>query len=57
MDNLSIDQSMVSFTTNESDSYALEEALQIKEKSGGEVVALTLGKESIQVVKDALAKG
>ena len=58
MDNLSIDQNMVSFTTNESDSYALEEALQIKEKSGGEVVALTLGKESsIQVVKDALAKG
>lgn len=58
MDNLSIDQNIVSFATNESDSYALEEALQIKEKIGGEVVALTFGKESsLQVVKDALAKG
>ena len=58
MDNLSIDQNIVSFTTNESDSYALEEALQIKEKLGGEVVVLTFGKESsLQVVKDALAKG
>ena len=28
LDNLSIDQNIVSFTTNESDSYALEEALQ-----------------------------
>ncbi len=58
LDNLSIDESLVSFTTNECDSYSLEEALQIKEKSGGEVVVCTLGKESaLQVVKDALAKG
>ena len=58
MDNLSIDESIVSFTTNESDAYALEEALQIKEKTDGEVVICTFGKESaIQVVKDGLAKG
>jgi len=58
LDNLSIDQNIVSFTTNESDSYALEEALQIKEKIGGEVIAITFGKESsLQVIKDALAKG
>ena len=30
MDNLSIDESIVSFTTNESDAYALEQAIQIK---------------------------
>ena len=58
MDNLSIDESIVSFTTNESDAYALEEALQIKEKTDGEVVICTFGKDSaIQVVKDGLAKG
>tara|TARA_Y100001970_G_C14213073_1_gene848035 strand:+ start:1626 stop:2405 length:780 start_codon:yes stop_codon:yes gene_type:complete len=58
MDNLSIDENIVSFATNESDSYALEEALQIKEKLSGEVVAITFGKESsTQVIKDALAKG
>ena len=58
MDNLSIDENIVSFTTNESDSYALEEALQIKEKTEGEVIAVTFGKESsLQVIKDALAKG
>ena len=58
IDNLSIDENIVSFATNESDSYALEEALQIKEKLSGEVVAITFGKESsTQVIKDALAKG
>lgn len=58
LDNLSIDESMVTFTTNECDAYSLEEALQIKEKTGGEVVVCTFGKESaLQVVKDALAKG
>ena len=49
---------IVSFSTNESDSYALEEALQIKEKNDAEVIVITLGKESaLQVIKDALAKG
>lgn len=46
------------FTTNESDNYALEEALLIKEQQGGEVVVVTMGPErAIQVLKDALAKG
>ncbi|UCH09683.1 MAG: electron transfer flavoprotein subunit beta/FixA family protein [Fidelibacterota bacterium] len=46
------------FTANESDTYALEEALLLKESLGGEVVVCTLGPErSGQVLKDALAKG
>jgi len=46
------------FITNESDTYALEEALLLKEARGGEVVVCTLGPErSGQVLKDALAKG
>ena len=61
MDNLSIDQNIVSFATNESDSYALEEALQIKENldNGSEVVVITMGSEdnTSKVLKDGLAKG
>ncbi len=46
------------FITNESDTYALEEALLIQEARGGEVVVCTLGPErSRQVLKDALSKG
>src|SRR3989442_4400575 len=43
---------------NEPDSYALEEALRLKEKHGGEVVALSMGPERVkQTIKEALAKG
>src|SRR5437879_4809153 len=43
---------------NEPDSYALEEALRLKEKHGGEVVALSMGPERVkQAIKEALAKG
>src|SRR6201984_1099242 len=43
---------------NEHDSYALEEALRLKEKHGGEVIALSLGPERVkQTIKEALAKG
>ena len=57
-DNLTINTSDVSFVTNESDNYALEEALQIKEKNNGEVIVCTCGPESSQqVLKDALSKG
>ena len=56
-----IDEAMVNYVVNESDSYALEEALQIKENVGGdsEVVVVTLGSESntSKVIKDGLAKG
>ena len=56
-----IDESIVNYVVNESDSYALEEALQIKESSGedSEVVVVTLGSEAntSKVIKDGLAKG
>jgi electron transfer flavoprotein beta subunit len=53
-----IKESDISFEMNEPDSYALEEALRMKEKHGGEVVALSLGPERVkQTIKEALAKG
>ncbi len=48
----------IGFEMNEPDSFALEEALRLKEKHGGEVVALSMGPErSKQTIKEALAKG
>jgi electron transfer flavoprotein beta subunit len=54
-----IDESNISHQTNESDGYALEEALRLKEAKGeGEVVVCTLGASSAKaVIKDALARG
>jgi len=54
-----IDESDVAQQTNESDGYALEEALRLKEAKGeGEVVVCTLGAPSAKaVLKDALARG
>jgi electron transfer flavoprotein beta subunit len=46
------------FETNESDQYALEEALRLREKLGGEVVVLSLGRDRVvRVLKNALAMG
>lgn len=48
----------IGYETNEPDAFALEEALRLKEKFGGEVVVLSLGPERAkQVIKEALAKG
>ena len=48
----------LSFEINEPDAYALEEALQLKEKHGGEVVVLCAGPErAAQTIREALAKG
>ncbi len=48
----------IGFEMNEPDSFALEEALRLKEKHGGEVVALSMGPERAkQTIKEALAKG
>jgi len=53
-----IRESDIGFEMNEPDSYALEEALRLKEKHGGEVVALSMGPERVkQTIKEALAKG
>ena len=57
-DHLTLVENNITWVSNESDNYALEEALLLKEKHGGEVIACTLGKDSArQVLKDALAKG
>ena len=57
-DNHSLIDDNMALACNESDNYALEEALLIKEKHGGEVVACSLGKETAsQILKDAMAKG
>lgn len=54
-----IEESDISHQTNESDGYALEEALRMKEAKGeGEVIVCTLGAQSAKtVLKDALARG
>lgn len=53
-----IEEADLSFEINEPDAYALEEALQLKEKHGGEVIALCAGPERAQqTIRDALAKG
>jgi len=53
-----IQDSDISFEVNESDIYALEEALRLKEKHGGEVVVCSLGPaRAQQAIKEALAKG
>ena len=53
-----IKESDIGFEMNEPDSYALEEALRLKEKHGGEVIALSMGPARVkQTIKEALAKG
>jgi electron transfer flavoprotein beta subunit len=53
-----LDESDLSFEMNEPDAYALEEALQLKEKLGGEVVVLSAGPARVtQTIREALAKG
>ena len=53
-----LEESDLSYEMNEPDAYALEEALQLKEKLGGEVVVLCAGPQRVlQTVREALAKG
>jgi electron transfer flavoprotein beta subunit len=53
-----IQEDDLSFEINEPDAYALEEALQLKEKNGGEVIALCAGPaRAAQTIREALAKG
>src|ERR1700733_6675473 len=57
-DGVWIRETDIGFEMNEPDSFALEEALRLREKHGGEVVALSMGPErSKQTIKEALAKG
>lgn len=53
-----VDENDVGWETNEPDAYALEEALQLKEQQGGEVVVVTAGPERVTpTIREALAKG
>src|SRR5947208_8244924 len=54
-----IEEADLSFEVNESDGYALEEALRIKEKTGaGEGVVVSMGPQRAKgVIKDARARG
>jgi electron transfer flavoprotein beta subunit len=63
-DGRSLDESDLAWTMNEPDAYALEEALQLKERAGAaglgeaEVVVLCAGPERVQsTLREALAKG
>ena len=54
-----IEEGDLSYEVNESDGYALEEALRLKEKhGGGEVVICSMGPQRVKsVIKDGLARG
>src|SRR5678815_1891012 len=53
-----IQEDNVSFEINEPDAYALEEALQLREKHGGEVIVISAGPARVsQTLREALAKG
>src|ERR1035438_7467247 len=53
-----IEEGDLTHEINEPDAYALEAGLQLKEKHGGEVVALCLGPaRASQTIREALAKG
>ncbi len=53
-----IENADLTYEINEPDAYALEEALQLKEKYGGEVVAVSAGPQRVgQTIREALAKG
>lgn len=53
-----IQESDLTWEINEPDAYALEEGLQLKEKHGGEVIALCAGPaRAASTIREALAKG
>jgi len=54
-----IEESDLQWAMNEPDAYALEEALQLKERSGaGEVIVISAGPERVgSTIREALAKG
>ena len=53
-----VDRNVATSSINPNDYHAIEEALRIKEKNGGEVIALSLGNISCKtVLKDVYALG
>lgn len=54
----SIDEAGVSFVINPYDEYAVEEAVQLKEKNGGEVIAISFGTDKYkEAIKKAFQMG
>src|SRR2546429_10010383 len=48
----------LTFVASEADNYALEEALRLKEKHGGEVIVISMGgEEAARVLRSGLAMG
>ncbi len=53
-----VDETDAAYEINEADAYALEAGLQLKEKQGGEVIALCAGPGRVsKAIREALAKG
>ena len=54
-----IEEANATFVMNSADNYAIEEAMQIKEKLGdGEVVIVSMGPQRVQkVIREGLSKG
>lgn len=58
VDDKKIDESQVAFKINDFDNYAVEAALQLKEKNGGEVIIVTAGPErASKDIRQAFAMG
>jgi electron transfer flavoprotein beta subunit len=57
-DGISIDPAGVKFILNPYDEFAVEEALKLKEKNGGEVIAVSVGADAAkEAIRQALAMG
>ncbi len=57
-DGTGIDESSIKWVMNPYDEYAVEEALQLKEKTGGEVVVVSAGApRAVEAIRTALAMG
>ena len=57
-DDKTLDRASVDVVMNEIDEYAVEEALKLKEASGGEVTILTMGPErAVETIRKALSMG
>ncbi len=58
LDEAKIDESQVAFKMNDFDEFAVEEALQLKEKLGGEVIIVSVGPDRItKDIRQAFAMG
>ncbi len=58
VDDKKVDESQIAFKINDFDNYAVEAALQLKEKHGGEVVIVSAGPDrAAKDIRQAFAMG